>query len=625
MTRFGEQFSVRKENRLDVLRPNKEKPAYSSESLSVRKLLQESAKEAGGWPEMPKHIQSIEDCIEGAKKIVTNEWASKVSVYLDARCAMWADTLQASDDFAENKSKQDLERQLRNSTAIERQLSIHQFGSLEGLRQTLPEAWYELIMIAAERQMAALVLVRHWLKEQTPTEAKALAKKMGLQSPTELNLLLDSASLLGKYINQSYVKQMEMADAPGGSEETHLTAKNVRGSKRVYDIYTKEGSDEVAVKTYNEVFPFEWPRINQALLVLAKKVEVALEKKEVGEEYKQLPAYMRKMADTYSSTETDPEVLHQKWNELMADMRELAVAGCPIMLIPQGDASVAGSANKVDTEIRLGFITKDSHKLRETMQPFRQSVEKMIEAQAPYMDKTYPVPPVITNYQIAFGPNLYWTTRGEEGLEKLVAHLNAVVDVAVAYGYPAIQKMFTNTMKIEDFEAASQMDNTLHELGHVPLYKEDKKIKERLGSSKEVGVLEELKADTVNQKLAWEHVQAGNKENLDLEAQFMAKMGDICFYLTQKSSNPDFGSAKYYYAGVAMLERLFEKGIIKKAGEKYTVTNLQEGVHALADLGDESMRLYTHGSPKELKKYVQGFYDRAHTGEVGEFIARLKA
>lgn len=627
--RFGENFSIDKTNRLAPQPSEKnEIPEYAAEyiasSKEVRAMLKEAAEdpENEGWDVMPENIQGMEDIFDRARELVTEKWNEKVHEYLAEKCRGWAKQLQGNEKLTEQA---DL---LNDPAKLEEKLRIRQFGVLEDIRGALPEAWRELVLISSERQMAEIEVVRKWVKGLPKDREGEIAEACEVKSVEELKIFIDTMGILGKYINQAYVKQIELADASGGKVKTKLAEQSEsEGAKYLYDPEVEEG--KVDIKPYAEVFPFEWKRIAKDMEHLAARIEKALDDEKLEKEkYKNLPAYLRKFSATYNSKTLNPDALYEEWQSLMRDMKDLALKdGCPIMLVPQGDTSVAGKATKVDAEIRFGFITKESRELVKTVQPFHEVAQELVTAQDSFLEKPRIVPPVIANIQpLASGPNMFWTTRGERGDEKIVSHNNAVIDVAVTGAYPALQRAFEAIPDEETFKQATVLDNVLHELGHNLAPNTDKKVKERIGTlsgkSSESKIAEELKADTGNMKILLETIRRGKTE-VDPRKQLWAKLGDVCDYLKNKSSEPGTAGESYHFGGVAIMARLLEKGIVVEQEGKFTITDPIKGVEALAEINDELMDLYLKGKPEDLKSYVAIIREKKNDPRVQQFIKVL--
>jgi hypothetical protein len=295
--------------------------------LPVRALLEEAAREYPDWKKMPAHIRSIEDIFEGAKELVTSGWSKKVITYLAEKCRIWADELPHKPEYDDEAEL------LRNPELLEQKLKIHQFGALESLRKVLPLAWQELILMASERQLAAIVVARHWIKELSPERIQEIVQTSQVHSIKELELFIDCAAIVGKYIDQAYVRQIELTDIV--DPVTIVTCKRFPGQKEFKcEFHPLRQTPQIEIKPYRTVFSLEWEHLVQALEHVARKVDYAFSLGELSESYRNFSAYVRELAQTYGSTEINHDILHERWDQLLDHMRALAEEGCPIMLVP---------------------------------------------------------------------------------------------------------------------------------------------------------------------------------------------------------------------------------------------------------------------------------------------------
>jgi hypothetical protein len=400
------------------------------------------------------------------------------------------------------------------------------------------------------------------------------------------------------------------------------------GVKHLYDLAPQEEGGKIDVKPYSEVFPFEWEKIAISFERLADRVSNALQDKKVGQEYAKLPQHMRDIAAIYKSKNIDPDSLYKEWQKLEHTTIELALEGCPIMLVLQGATDVAGDAKKVDVELRFGLITKEVREFVKDLEPFRQTAQELVSAQRPFLQEARVVPPLIANIQpLATGPNMFWTTRGQRGDEKIVAHNDSVIDVAITSAYPALQSIFHEVPSEEEFKQATTRDNALHEFGHNLAPNTDKAIKARIGtlngSSSANKIIEELKADTGNMRILLNTVRGG-KSDFDLSKQLYAKLGDISDYLKNKSSAPNTSGESYHFGGVAMISRLLDKGVIVEEQGKYKIINAEAGVEALAGINDEIMEIYLKGKPEDIQTYVAIIREKKNNPQIQRFVGLLK-
>ncbi len=624
--RFGEGMKIDSASRLDPLHKNKavspDVQKYIDAGLEVRRLLVEGGKEGADWKEMPPTIERLEDFFTLARGLVTENWNKKVQPLLAEKAAAWAKILRENEDPEAAK----LVVILENEAVLGEKFRIRQFGALEPMRTFLPEEWRELLLMSAERQMAEVTVQRNWLRSlKKDANASEIIKKWGFDSVNEIDLLVDMAAELGKFVDHAFIKQTEMADAPGGSAESTLGTQD--GAKYIYDVQRDPKSDEVTHLPYIEVFPYEFGALEKKMQTLANRVEAEVKAGKLGAVYDKFAAYLRAVGEQFGSRKTDPKPLSVEWINLQKMMVALAEAGCPLMIVPQDNPGVAGDAEKVDVELRLGFISKENREIEPIIDYFRALADKKLQSNQAFFDKETHVPKLITNYQtVAYAPNLSWMTRGEDGRERILAHNNAVLDVTTTMALPALRSVLHDEITEAEFDRASILDNALHELGHqfTPKARYDTKVKGRLGSGSHTRAIEEMKADTGNMKLLTLTMAEGNPHNINIRNQFMAKLGDICDYLKNKPSQVGVSGEFYFAAGLAMISRLIEKGVLVLEGDKYRVSDAEAGVRALAELSDEVVSFYTEGTPEKLKSYIDTVRAKKEDPAVAAFLTKLK-
>lgn len=612
--RFGEHFTPSPESRLDVLRSQENLPEYVKFGREIREKLS-GLVETEGWPECPSDLKSIDSFFAVAREAVAKYWQTAAGESITQKCR----------EFAEGISDETIKSLLLNSQKFEDQFKIYQFGTLEAIRKVNPEAWRSLVVAASERQLATLALLRHWAKEDlSPSEIK----RLGLE-PAELELFLDTAGILGKYIDHAYVKQIELADLPGGSSETKLGKEEREGAEYLYDIYRSPESDEIDIKTYSEVFPFEWPKIVSRMRALAQKAGRWVAEGKLPKEYAELPAYLEHLAELYGSEVTDPETLDKMWDGLYAHTAKLAESGCPLMIIAQGTPSVAGEADKVDVELRFGLRTPETKEAEATFSLFTEVAEGINEHYADKLKKPPAPAKVVLNIQpLAFGPNLYWATRGEASEERIVSHINAVADAARVSELPLLETLgILPEMSDEQKQKMMVMDTVLHEIGHTVMPEEDKAVTKRIGTSHAATILEEMKAEVVAMKLLWEAVKLRPDLTDFARVQLLARLGSLVGYLAHKSDQAGSEGEPYYLCGVVEIDALLKSGAVQEREGRWVVAEVMKGIEILGKLGDEIIeKLYanTEAKPADVKAYIKELKDRGNDPSVRKFISALK-
>jgi len=624
--RFGESFpqGADPKNRMSVLKNTEEQenlPGYVKFGREIRDVLKAKV-EKDGWPDLPdqERINATEDIFEAAKNKVNETWEGSVRTLIENKAEEWKSGL--STDDPEAKIALEL---LSNPEELSKNFSLRQFGVLEILRTVNPEAWCTLVMASSERQLASIAIMEHWLKYGDQENLQVICQKIDL-SLEELKLFVDTAAILGKYIDHACVKQIELADLPGGSEETKLT--NEDGAQYLYDLYKNPKSEDIDIKTYTDVFPYEWKKIISRLESLSTKTRLTVKDGKLPDSYQGFADYLQKAAEVYGSESISPEVLDKDWDDLYSMGKRVDKAGCPIMLIPQGCSSTTGEAGKIDVELRLGLKTKKTKEQEGQFRPFTQTAQRMLDENRSSLSKDYKIPEASLNYQPwAFGPNLYWMTRGESEESQILSHTNAVTEVAITKEIPLLKKIFKGEM-IDDkkYSQAAVVETVLHETGHSVLDSEDKVISKRIGKSFETGILEELKAETIGMKVLYETAQKEElPQGVDIKNQLLAKLGANLDYLKNKSNKKASEGESYYICGATIIGRLLERGLIRQTNSSYEISDFEACVQEIISLSDEVFSFYTNSAikPSDVKDYIKGLRAKGQDSLLKDLIKCL--
>jgi hypothetical protein len=580
--RFGENFNPDDRNRLDVLHKGEPLPQAVNTAREVRGQLKSTVDrtnvETQGWPKCPSDVHSVEDLFTRAKDTVAGRWNSSAKAVIDLKAAQWLK------EIPKTRKNAELRKTLADSDLLEKCLGMQDLSAFENIREINPEAWRTLVLASSERQLASVELSRRWVKE-LPEESLA---RLGV-ARDELQLFLDSASLTGKFLDQAYTKQIELADAPGGSVETELGAEP--GAKYIYDIQPNPESDKREDKPFKDVFKFEFSKLVHNFEELAKRSEKLLAEGKIPETYRNFPAYLRQMAQVYGSENVNPAELDTMWQDLQASAVKLAKEGCPIMLIPQSCPMASGDAGKVDVEIRLGFQTPETAELSKIIDKSKPIGQGILDEHKDALAKPYEFPPVIVNIQpFAFGPNLHFYTEGQSEREVIMLHANVSAESAAKTRIPLLGKLSNQAGEIDDetFKKSSAVDTAFHEMGHAIFAVEDADVKERLGQGAvDSAVLDELKAETAGIELLLRGLSKDNSEanKKFLKKQLLVKLATVAEYVEQNSNKRGSEGERYYFAGVGVLKALFDAGVLVDRDGKYDITDAEAGFRAIADVG----------------------------------------
>ncbi|MFA6304210.1 MAG: hypothetical protein WCV73_03780 [Patescibacteria group bacterium] len=623
--RFGESFNPDQGSRVNVLDQEAKVPEYVEFGRNIRSLLKGQDQETGeiktNWPECPKNLHNLEDLLIASQDAVTSEWEKVVAPLLQEKAQEWIASIP------DDEEHQDLIKLLANPQEFDNNIKTQQLGVLEGLKQFSPEAWRSLVLVSSERQLACLSLLRHWLKNDLSEDD---LQKIGM-TKVELEILLDAGGILGKYIDHAYVKQIELADEPGGTSATKLGQK--KGAEFIYDIYRSADGNEVDHKAFSTVFAGEWPKIVDGLKMLSHKVEALITEYKLPESYKKLPPYLDHLISIYASQETSPKKIFDLWNELDLKMNELAANGCPLMIIPGFCVGVTSDANKVDVELRLGFRTPEIKELEGLMDNFREIAQNILDGHQDKLAKAYKIPRMVLNVQpFGFGSSLQLFTLAETGNNRMVSHVNLNNQMALKGHWPIIEKAFSMddlNMTQEEYKEAINLETALHEIGHNVMPTEDEAVLKRVGGGADGTVLEELKAEGVGMLIFMKSLEDKTPEEAEeaIKKEFFVKLITACDYLANNSSDKGSDGERYYYSGLAMIDRLLVSGAITMENGRYHIIDASKGVESIARLGQEILdRFYLseNSGKKEVKDYIGSLRKKKNAPEIQAFKTGLK-
>lgn len=564
-------------NRLNAKSPDREGVMTENPHMQIMYDIRSKLKLAlNEVPDCPK-VSSMDELFTKAEEVVHGNWQKHVSELFSQHRSEWLKKIEGKEEYKE------LHDILSNDKLFEQKMRLYQLGPLEPLRKIAPEAWYKLLLAQSERQLAQIWLMNHWLKQQK----EELPKSMGM-TPDEVKLTLEIGNL-AKYFNVAFLKQTELADTPGGSLPTPLTG--IQGADSLYEVYETPTDEEYKLKTFGEVFKSEWGKIVEHTKRLSGKTADLLAAGKIPESYKGLPEHLNMVAEIYGSQEKDPEKIAEMWKELDKSCKALADSGCPISVIGQAVAMVAGEANKVDVEFRVGLRNEKAQALEGVMKTFHESAQNIVDTKADTLSERVILPvPQVTRQIYSFGTDLVWETPADTRPEATNIHYNTIAKEGMAMK-PILDRLLPeNPITEKEYRDAFVLDTTLHELGHGILPVEDENISERTGTTSEANIIEELKAETASFVILRDTMK--KKGGVDVRSQALAKMSVVLDSLLNKSSEKGSESERYYYTGIAIVKELLDRGALKEKNGAYFIEDPDQVVEIVANMGDTIINEY---------------------------------
>ena len=593
--------------------PDKKVSAFKKKLLvTIERELQTS-----GWPKMKTPPRSVEAFFDEAHATARGVWHTALDPMVRALYAAWIETLK------KKPTSRALAALLADEAGMADRLVIRQLGALEPLRQILPDAWQSLLVMTSTQQHLAIRVATRWLARLK----RADFERLGM-TRRELTLFLEMARTLQEPIDHAYLQQMKLADLPGGNRATPLT--RVQGGEYLYETMSPK-TKKSERHAYRSLFPKEFSDIVRRLTTLAKKVRRECQHSALPSVYGFLADYLDDLARMYGSSSTDPSLLFAGWHGLSQALCELAVRGCPILLTPQSGISVAGAANKVDVEIRLGLKTLHTKQLEKHFQPFRRAANILHKDWSSPDHPARPLPPTIVTYQaFAYGPNLHWATRGEADRDKILCHTNSTRDVALRQSLPLVQALCgQETFDKKKWVDMSAIATLLHEIGHAILPIENPDIRNRVGAGVDQQVIEEVKADMIGMKiLATAMANRLLPPTFDPATFLLGMIGDSLYAVSEKSSRRGSSGERYYIPGLVILHVIHREKAFKKKNDTLSLDRkkIPAAIQSLARLGDKILRLYAKPttSPEDIKVYVRRLRVTAHDPFIAAVVHDVK-
>src|SRR3989344_466907 len=552
-------------------------------------------------------FNSIEDILFGSREIVTERWKERISPSFAIDCEEWSKHI----DQSEAKGKEAAEV-LADRERFEIKLRIRQFSELDRLRKTKPEAWYKLVRASMERQYAEIAVFSGIVNN---LQAESF-RNFGM-TKEELLFACEIADKTGPLVNETFMKQMELADRPGGSDPSPNVNEN--GASYIYEKLQAEGSYKRI--PYLIMFSETWPKLVENLHELSTKAnELKLT---------DLAIFLDKIASVWENDTTDFEELSNQWDELLQANYDYALSGCSISIDISNYAYVTGAANKVDADFRVGLQTPELRNLAESY-VLEQNVAFQLAQKYDVFSES-PSQPTVNHMSYAFShpaANVFWGTQAETS-DHLAAYYKDVTDNVFNYMiFPHYVRVFGRTLSDEDKQQLLEIERlklVTHENTHPIATPTDPNIKSRTGVGEEINIIEELKADTLDFKVL-------RKRREVQEYPFPAKkilevLVIYCLdYINNRDSGDGFGTGMYARSGRIILANLLKSGVLARRGAHCDIIDAEKGFDLFIGIGGEVLKLYTNNDVEPdvnqeiIKDRVKTMLDKSKTAELEELI-----
>ena len=564
----------------------------------------------------PARVGTLEDLIGAARETISGRWQREIAPTLHQEIASWIP------DLAKNEKLAHVVDVLSVPQQIESKMAIRQFSDLDTLRSTHPDLWYSLVRVSMERQNAELEVLKRW----TDVLAPSMFERLGT-TKDGFALCIELAKTTGPLVNETFLKQMMLADTSDGSERSPHTG--TLGAQYVYEIPDKDG--KYVRVPYIDMFPDTWPALIDSLHKLSEKTARLVREHRVPPDYIELSAYLSTIAKTYGSKETDFPTVYALWQKLAHATHAYLLSGCPVTLSTQEYSYVTGAAGKVDAELRIGLETPKTKAYEYMLMPYQRISQKMAQGYNRALAK--PSMPIKVRFQdmvYGTGSNTFWRTQGESNDKTIDVYVDSGEDVARHMVLPIYEKIFGKKLdarSVDIFIRNYVESLAVHELGHTVLTVNDEAIYNRTGTGVGSNVIEELKADVIGMNIFWEHM----KESWDMD--HARRMIEVLVtysleYILNRTSADGHGTSMYGDGGVVVLSHLLNSGALtKNAAGLYEITDPSKGFASLLGISEYICALYADPktTPERVEQYAQYLKKHAENEKVKELIAFAKA
>ncbi len=557
-----------------------------------------------GCPPVPQCIPSVEYFFDSAKTVADKIWKDVVAEEVALLLKQWSKEVESLGSGYTNHDQ--IHYLFSHPKEFEKKLAIRQLSIFESLRIVAPDVWSSLLLLSSKRQQHTMSLVRQWAEQLNEKN-----KIKGIISKQEIILLIDLAMLVGPWVDAAYIQQVKYTTLLEQDKARYASKRDVHSP---YMYLVEENTRE----TFADLFGVEMRQISKGLKKSVCTIRILILQEKLPNIYSEFAMYLEKMAELFVTTAEDVKKknvnVNKEWSVLRKQMGQLIVSGCPIVVVPQACSSISSVSDVVDIELRFGFQTDETKQMQQVAEIFREKTQQINDAyqsRSSSQMKQKQVPFVAAVYMpFSFGPNLYWNTRGEAGVDSIILHPNSIRTSAKDKEIVLLKKAFDSSYLAQYVNTCRQavfLDSTLHELGHVVYSKENKRVRATIKTVNQISqdILEELKAETYGMYLLLEYLHDLRvvDHQINMEEQLVYKIGTNLDYIMYKS--PYGSGERYYKTGLIVLKTLVACGgmVIDHNGAA-RIADVSAGARALAQLHLNVVSFYQTGDSKTVEHYI---------------------
>lgn len=495
---------------------------------------------------------------------------------------------------------------LPNTTAELREiLEKERFRDFEMLRLSgQGELWRQIVSAISDREIDTIKLAKSWLERMSDRDLEKLSL-----SRHEIDLYLDLSLSIQATIDKAYLHQLSLDDMPEGK----VLGPHAKVSGYEYLYYE--------TTPYVEIFTPEFPELVSSLHSYSDRIDREVGEKILPGHYLLLSRYLKTLAESFNSHETNTERLLEIWEAVEKEYLGLAKSDCPIILLPWGFLA-DGSHLGIELMVTLN-LRESSHWYRESSE-FLILVDKYMALYEPDFESI----PFIHQYVfVRNGLNLPWSGTACAGNRYITFYDNETDNFAHNL-YRAYYSAFIDGSTTEDrFTEVRGINTIAHEVGHLGRML-DQDYYQKMGIGSSVNKLDEAKADSMANIFFLQKLDSSPDFDITPE-EFVEQY--IIDYIDETRSaigheNEDLGIVWYDFSSKVILLNLFMSGSIIWSGDRIKVVDGLAGVEALASFGQLVFDLYGSADFTEpaVDTFVSVLEKRvAENPDVQRFLAKV--
>ena len=526
-------------------------------------------------PPMPQ-FENLNDFLKHAKLTVRQKWTGYM--------------MEAFYNLTDSRQRDKLKSIFHDEIGLISLLEKEKFRDLEMLRLVGEgKLWRDILTGISEREIATVLLAKAWLNSLDEKEIE----KFHLNKH-EIDIFLDLSLNLQIIVDQAYIHQLEIADAPGGKD---------LGPHAMVNGYEFLYKDNIP---YIHVFTEEFTTLKIVLGNLVERISTEVEAGLLPSTYLRLSHFITTLENSYCSEEIDVKEILNTWKNVDQEYMDLVNSGSPILLTPWAFTADGGH---VGIELIVTLNLAESSAWHRDSSDYLAVVSDYMKK---YDPDFVPVPFVHHFVFVRNGINLPWSGTACAGDRSISFYDNENDNFSVNLYRSYYHSFVDGNTSEERFSYVRGLNTVAHETGHLGRML-DQDLFQKMGVGTATNKIDELKADAMANLFFLKKLEDSNDVT---SAEFIEQY--IIDYIDEMRGargheDEDTGMVWYDFSAKVILHLLFKNGAVGWKNDKVKVLDGKKGVDFLAQLGQQIFDLY--GDPSftapAVKQFVQNMENDA--------------